>query len=124
MDFAVGALVAFLGFACGIGSFNGLMRWIAVIYSARQQVLQTARDAPLSRVVGLAVAQSAFHAGPYTVITLALVAYYVRGEAWAPWAFTGFGVGLGVMVLLVVPFLLKYSRSRPAREEGDLDGRR
>ena len=115
MDFAVGALVAFLGFACGIGAFNGLVRWMAVIHSARQQVRQFSKEAPLSRIVGLAFAQSVFHAGPYTLLTLVFVAYFVKGEAWTPWAFIGCGVGLGTMVLLVIPFMLKHSRARSAR---------
>jgi len=87
-------------------------RWIGVLLYARAQVLADSGKVDVPRAITLAIAQSVFHAGPYTVATLALIAYFIRNESWAPWLYGGFAFGFGIMTITIARFAFAYLRKK------------
>jgi hypothetical protein len=110
-------IVAVIGWVCGVLAFTAVARWIGVLFYARTQVRTAEGKVDLRRAVPLALAQSLFHAGPYTVATLCLMAYFIRNESWAPWLFGGIVLGFGIMSVMTGRLAFAYLRSK-ANEPG------
>ena len=96
-------VIAAVGFALGPLAFSALVRWVALLLSARGVIL--------------AVCQSIFHAGPWSVAAVAFFAYQVRGESWAPWFFGGFAASILLMSVAVVPMLLRFRNAQRSEKE-------
>ena len=100
-------IIAALGFALGIVAFGALMRWVALVYSALGQGRTEAERSERPSPVVVAICQSLFHAGPWSVATVAFVAYCIRAEPWAPWLFGGFGAGFALFGITIIPIALR-----------------
>ena len=105
-------IVATAGFAVGPFAFAALTRWIALLLYAPSQVRAASGQLSVRRAIVLALCQSLFHAGPWSVATVVFVAYQVRSESWAPWFFGGFGAGFVLMGVVTVPMLLRIWNGR------------
>ena len=44
--------------------------------------------------------------------TLALIAYFIRNESWAPWLYGGFAFGFGIMTIMIGRFAYAYRRKK------------
>ena len=95
-------IIAAVGCALGPMAFSALLRWVALLFSARSVVL--------------AVCQSIFHAGPWSVAVVAFFAYQVRDESWAPWFFGGFAASFLLFAIAVVPMLLRLNAQRGEKD--------
>ena len=84
-------IIAALGFALGAAAFSALFRWVAMVYFATSQARTESERSERPSPVVVAICQSLFHAGPWSVATVAFVAYCIRTEPWAPWLVGGFG---------------------------------
>jgi len=98
-------IIAMLGFTLGPAAAGALFRWIALLASARDQVRCASGESSTRRAIALAVCQSVFHAGPWSVAAVVFFAFQVRSESWAPWFFGGFAVGFVFMSFVALQFL-------------------
>jgi hypothetical protein len=104
-------MVAAVGFLCGVMAFSALVRWIGLLFDAPNQVRATYGHSDSRRALTLALCQSLFHAGPWSVATVGFIAYHVRSEPWAPWLFAGFGASFLLMGAVTVRFMLQLRRN-------------
>jgi hypothetical protein len=105
-------MVAAVGWFAGVMALAAVARWAAVMLSAAAQVRASTGQSDTKRANVLAVCQSLFHAGPWSVAIAAFVAYHIKGEAWAPWFFAGFGASFLLMALLSVRLWLRVKNRR------------
>ena len=85
------------GYLAGNLLFIAVLRWIATIIEARNQVIAIEGRAAPGRVARLAAAQSVFQSAPWLIVALAFFAYHIPSEEWALWFFGGFFVGIAVL---------------------------
>jgi hypothetical protein len=97
MSTAANWMAAFGGYFAGVYLFNATARWIATVWEvARSQ----REDGSHGFSPGMAVGVSVFSSGPWTLIVVATIAYYLREEPWWPWFIGGGVAGFGMLVLL------------------------
>ena len=108
-------MVAAIGFGSGVMAFSALIRWIGLLWDAPNQVRATYGRSDNRRAVTLAISQSLFHAGPWSVATMGFIAYHIASEPWSRWLFVGFGASFVLMSIVAARFMLK---RREARREG------
>jgi hypothetical protein len=90
-------VVASVGFMFSVMAVAALVRWMGLIYVAISGERNADGRIALKRGITLAVCQSLFHAGPWSVLVTLFVAYHIRTEPWAPWLFAGFVFGFVLM---------------------------
>ena len=87
--------------------FNALARWIATVWEvAHSQREDGSRRFSLS----MAASVSVFSSGPWTLVVVATITYYLREEPWWGWFIGGLVAGAGMLVLLAA------SMFRPVKE--------
>jgi hypothetical protein len=119
MNVAPMMLVALVGFMCGPIAVAALARWIGFLYLAWVQARSTPDRVAKRRAVILALCQSLFHAGPWSVAVAVFFAYQISSEPWAPWFFAGFGAGFLLMGVATVKLALKLRSSQRARADAN-----
>jgi hypothetical protein len=100
-------IIAAIGFFLGGAAFSALVRWVALVYSALSQDRTESERSERPSPVVVAICQSLFHAGPWSVATVAFVAYCIRAEPWAPWLFGGFGASFVLFGITIIPIALR-----------------
>lgn len=105
-------IIAAVGFALGPIAVAALARWVALLFYASAQVKAASGHNDIRRAVTLAVCQSLFHAGPWSVATVAFFAYQTRSESWAPWFFGGFAAGFLLMGIATVQLALRFRNAQ------------
>ena len=104
--------IAAVGFAVGPFAVAALGRWVALVFYASAQVRTALGHRDKRRAVTLAICQSLFHSGPWSVATVAFFAYQTRSEAWAPWFFGGFAVSSLLMGVTTIQFAIRLRNAR------------
>jgi hypothetical protein len=90
-------MAAFGGYLAGVYLFNAMARWIATVW----EVAHSQREDGSRRFSpGMAAGVSVFSSGPWTLVVVATIAYYLRGEPWWPWFIGGAVAGIGLLALL------------------------
>ena len=104
-------VVVFAGFMVATLLFAALARWAALVHGAYKQSAALEPANPMPRTLVLVLCQSLFHGAPWTILTMAFVAYHVRSEQWAPWLFAGFALGAAYMGMIVGVAVLRIRKS-------------
>ena len=105
-------IVAALGFFLGTAAVSALTRWAQLVYEALSQHRSEAERASRPSAVAVAICQSLFHAGPWSVAAFVFVAYHLKGEPWAPWLLGGFVTSFLLMGSVAVQFVLRIRNAR------------
>ena len=94
MDVVVNILLGMVGFLIGNLLFSGIGHWVAAVY----EIWKDDVEAKPGRIVSVTLLSS----GPWFVVVVAFVAYYIHSQPWALWIaigavtaiilFTGLGV--------------------------------
>jgi hypothetical protein len=100
---SVGALIG--GMFLGVLTFSRVGHWILGMQAAFKG---TGGSQPATRVSAMVLAS-----GPWLLLALALIAYYVRARPWAVWSFWGFGLSVGYFAALSV-YLSRKARRHAA----------
>ena len=90
---------AIAGFIFALMSVAALTRWAGLVYFAITRARAANGGIDTRRGITLAICQSLFHAGPWSVAVAIFVAYHLRTEPWAPWLFGGFALGFVLMTV-------------------------
>jgi len=105
-------LVVLVGFMFALVSVAALARWAGLVYLAITEARTADGRIDTRRGITVAVCQSLFHAGPWSVAVALFVAYHIRAEPWAPWLFGGFVFGFVLMVIASVRSVLQILKRR------------
>ena len=105
-------LAAILGFVVAQLAVASLFRWMALVYFAITEARGADGRIEARRGITLAICQSLFHAGHWSVLVTLFVAYHIRAEPWAPWLFGGFAFGFVMMAGASVRIALQLRRRR------------
>jgi hypothetical protein len=105
-------LAALVGFIFALMSVAALARWAALIYLAITETRTADGRIDTRRGITVAVCQSLFHAGPWSVVVALFIAFHIRTEPWAPWLFGGFASGFVLMASASMRVLLQFRKRR------------
>jgi hypothetical protein len=88
-EFLVPAGALFGGLFLGTLAFSRVGHWILGIYTAFKGTAASTKSKTASLTIAIVLAS-----GPWVLVALALLAFYIRAQPWAVWSFSGFGLAL------------------------------
>ena len=100
----LGAL--WIGLLVGLFSISRVASWVLAVYSAARSSAQSSVSKGLGIVSAMFLAS-----GPWLLVALALIAFYVRAKPWALWAYSG----LGIAIIWVAAMSFRLARKARAR---------
>jgi hypothetical protein len=108
------ALVVLAGWFAGSLVFVAMARWAFLLPSKIAERAMLRKPGGKAATFAAIAVRSLLHAGPWLLITVAVIAYGVRNEPWAMWLYVGFGIALlmfGVPVAVVALRLARKHKS-------------